>query len=96
MKMFNFIYPDYFDERVTEVFKKAGYDHYTKVHGTTGHGEETGPKLGTFYAPGRNNILYIGVPDEEIPNLLEVVRELRREFPDAGFRAFTYQMEEHI
>ena len=96
MKMFNFIYADYFDKRVTEEFKKAGYKNYTKVHGTTGQGEETEPRLGTSYAPGRNNMLYIGVPDEEIPNLLEIVRKLRRENPNAGFRAFTYQMEEYI
>jgi len=36
------------------------------------------------------------VPDEEIPNLLEIVRKLKREFPDEGFRAFTYQLEEYI
>jgi hypothetical protein len=96
MKMFAFVYTDYFDDRVTKEFKEAGYKHYTKVHGTTGEGEEGGAKLGTSYAPGRNNILYIGVPDEEIPNLLEIVRKLRKEYPDGGLRAFTYQLEECI
>jgi len=96
MKMFNFIYTDYFDERVTKEFNKAGYKNYTKVHGTTGQGEETGPKLGTAHAPGKNNILFIGVPDEEIPNLLEIVQKLKRDIPNAGFRAFTYQIDEHI
>jgi hypothetical protein len=38
----------------------------------------------------------MAVPDEEIPNLLEIVRKLRREYPDAGFRALTYQLEECI
>jgi hypothetical protein len=96
MKMFAFIYTDYFDERVTRGFREAGYKHYTKVHGTTGEGEEAGAKLGTSHSPGRNNILYIGVPDEDIPKLLEIVHKLRKDYPNAGFRAFTYQMEEHI
>lgn len=96
MKMFNLIYTDYFDKRVTEEFRKAGYKNYTKVHGTTGQGEETGPKLGTSRSPGRNNILYIGVPDQEIPNLLEIVQKLRKEYPHVGFRAFTYQIEDYI
>jgi len=96
MKMFAFVYTDYFDDRITKEFKQAGYKQYTKVHGTTGEGEESGAKLGTSYAPGRNNILYIAVPDEEIPNLLEIVRKLRREHSDAGLRAFTYQLEECI
>lgn len=96
MKMFAFIYADYFDKRITQEFKQADYKQYTKVHGTTGEGEEAGAKLGTFHAPGRNNIIYIAVPDEEIPKLLETVRKLRREFPDGGFRAFTYKIEEFI
>jgi len=96
MKMFAFVYSDYFDDRITKEFKKADYKHYTKVHGTTGEGEEAGARLDTSHAPGSNNILYIGVPDEEIPNLLEIVRKLRTEFPDAGFRAFTYKIEEYI
>jgi hypothetical protein len=96
MKMFAFVYADYFDKRITSEFKKADYTQYTKVHGTTGEGKEAGAKLGTSHAPGKNNILYMAVPDEEIPNLLEIVRKLRREYPDAGFRAFTYQLEECI
>jgi hypothetical protein len=96
MKMFAFVYADYFDERITNEFKQADYKHYTKVHGTTGEGEEAGAKLGTSYAPFKNNILYIAVPDEEISNLLEIVRKLRRDCPDAGFRAFTHQLEECI
>ena len=96
MKMFALVYADYIDDSITNEFKQADYKHYTKVHGTTGEGQETGPKLGTSYAPCKNNILYIAVPDEEIPNLLEIVRKLKREFPDEGLRAFTYQLEECI
>ena len=96
MKMFILVYADYLDDRVTKEFKEADYKHYTKVHGTTGEGAESGAKLGTSYAPGRNNILFIAVPDEEIPNLLEIVRRLRRDYSGGGLRAFTHQLEECI
>ena len=96
MKMFALIYADYFDRRVTNEFKQADFKQYTKVHGTTGEGKETGAKLGTSHSPFKNNILYIAVPDEEIPKLLEIVRSLRRDYPNEGFRAFTYQLEECI
>ncbi|HUN54026.1 MAG TPA: hypothetical protein VMU29_02605 [Smithella sp.] len=96
MKMFALIYADYFDRRVTNEFKQAEFKQYTKVHGTTGEGKETGAKLGTSNSPFNNNILYIAVPDEEIPKLLEIVRSLRRDYPNEGFRAFTYQLEECI
>ncbi len=49
MKMFAFVYSDYFDERITKEFKKANYKHYTKVRGTTGEGEEAGARLDTSY-----------------------------------------------
>jgi hypothetical protein len=96
MKMFALVYADYFDTRIINEFKQADYKQYTKVHGTTGEGKETGAKLGTSQAPFKNNILYIAVPDEEIPNLLKIVRKLKKEFPGEGFRAFTYQLEEYI
>ncbi len=96
MKMFALVYADYIDESITKLFKEADYKQYTKVHGTTGEGKETGAKLGTSYAPCKNNILYIVVPDEEIPNLLEIVRKLKKEFPDEGIRAYTHQLEECI
>jgi len=96
MKMFFLVYPDYFDTRITNEVKQAGYKKYTKVRGTTGAGDETGPKLGTAHAPGKNNILLIAVPDEEIPHLLEFVRKMRQAHPTGGFRAFTFPLEECI
>ncbi len=34
MKMFAFVYADYFDARITNEFKQANYKQDTKVHGT--------------------------------------------------------------
>jgi hypothetical protein len=96
MKMFLVIYPDYFDGQVTGAFKQAGYNKYTKIHGTTGEGEETMAKLGASYAPGTNKTLLMAVPNAEITHLLEIIQKLRAEHPAGGFRAFTIPLEECI
>ena len=90
MKMFFVVYAEASDESVTEAFKKAGYKSYTKMHGATGEGQESEPKLDTHFWPGRNNTLLLGVPDEEIGRLIELVRKLKTEQPRAGLRAFTF------
>ncbi|MCK7507102.1 MAG: hypothetical protein MZV70_25660 [Desulfobacterales bacterium] len=96
MKMFFVVYAEASDESVTEAFKKAGYKSYTKMHGATGEGQESEPKLDTHFWPGRNNTLLLGVPDDEIGRLVELVRKLKTEQPRAGLRAFTFPLEECV
>jgi hypothetical protein len=96
MKMFFVVYAEASDESITAAFKQSGYKSYTKMHGATGEGEESEPKLDTHFWPGRNNTLLLGVPDEEIGRLIELVRRLKVEQPRAGLRAFTFPLEECI
>jgi hypothetical protein len=96
MKMFFVVYAEATDESVSKAFKDNGYLAYTKMHGATGEGRETEPKLGTHYWPGRNNALLIAVPDEEIPHLCALVSSLKGELPRAGLRAFTFPLEECV
>jgi len=94
MKMFFVIYAEASDESITVAFKQSGYKSYTKVHGATGEGEESEPRLGTHYWPGKNNALLLAVRDEKIQPLCELVRKLKVEHPRAGLRAFTFPLEE--
>jgi hypothetical protein len=96
MKMFFVVYAEASDENVTIAFKKAGYTSYTKVHGATGEGAESEPKLGTHYWPGKNNALLLAVPDEAISCLCALVTSLKEEMPRAGLRAFTFPLEECV
>ena len=96
MKMFLVVYAEATDESITAAFKQAGYKSYTKVHGATGEGEESEPKLGTHFWPGKNNTLLLAVPDGDIPRLVELVRKLKTEQPRAGLRAFTFPLEECV
>lgn len=96
MKMLFVVYAEAFDETVTKAFKGAGHKSYTKMRGATGEGLETEPKLDTHYWPGRNNTLLLGVPDEEIQKLIDLVQRLKAENPRAGIRAFTFPLEECV
>jgi hypothetical protein len=96
MKMFLVIYGESCDESITAAFKMSGFKAYTKMHGATGEGVESEPKLGTHFWPGRNNTLLLAVPDEDIQSLIKLVRRLKTEQPRAGLRAFTFPLEECV
>ena len=94
MKMFFVLYAESADEEIINAFKNSGFKSYTKMAGVTGEGDESEPKLGTHYWPGKNNALLMAVPDEKIHSLCERVRQLKVEHPRAGLRAFTFPLEE--
>lgn len=96
MKMFVVVYAEASDESITQAFKASGFRSYTKMHGATGEGRETEPKLGTHYWPGRNNTLLMAVQNEDIQRLLDLVKNLKVEHPRAGLRAFTFPLEECV
>jgi hypothetical protein len=96
MKMFLVIYAEATDESITAAFKGAGFKAYTKMHGATGEGQETEPKLGTHFWPGKNNALFFAVKDEDIHILCNLVTSLKLEQPRAGLKAFTLPLEECV
>jgi hypothetical protein len=94
MKMFLIIYCEAADEDVIAALKEAGVRGYTKMVEARGEGTETEPKLGTHCWPGKNNVLFMALPDGEIPGLTERIRRLKRDHPRAGVRSFLLPMEE--
>jgi len=96
MKMFLVVYENFLDEGTTNAFKQAGYKSYTKMHNVIGEGEKHLPKLGNRVWPGKNSTLSFAVPEGEIPRLIEVVQGLKGRYPTAGFRAFTFPLEQCI
>jgi hypothetical protein len=95
MKMFMIIYCEAADEDVIAALKEAGVHGYTKMVEARGEGTETEPKLGTHCWPGKNNILFMALPDHETPTISERIRKLKREHPRAGIRSFVLPMEEN-
>jgi hypothetical protein len=96
MKMFFVVYAEASDESIIGAFKSGGFKSYTKMQGATGEGEESEPKLGTHYWPGKNNALFIAVHDEDIQKISDLVRKLKGEHPRASLRAFTFPVEECV
>jgi len=94
--MFLIVYCDAADYDVFAALKKAGFRSYTKMEGVRGEGTDTEPKLGTHCWPGKNNVVFIGVQDPDMPRIMEVVRHLRQEHPRAGVKGFVLPMEEVI
>jgi len=92
MKMVFIIYAAYFDERITDALKQSGYKAYTKIHDVTGEGEESEPKLGTHYSPGKNKTIWMALPDDEVTSLIGLIRKIKAEHPGAGLRAFTFPL----
>jgi nitrogen regulatory protein PII len=96
MKMFLIVYCESADEAVIAALKEAGIHGYTKMVEARGEGTETEPKLGTHCWPGKNNILLVVLPDEEIARVAERVHRLKEQHPRAGVRSFLLPMEESV
>ncbi|HVN23027.1 MAG TPA: hypothetical protein VMT71_03585 [Syntrophorhabdales bacterium] len=96
MKMFVFVYAEYFDDGVTTTFKQAGYGSYIKIHNMTGEYKGLESRAGGPHSHGGLTSLLLAVPDEQISHLLDMVRDMKKEFPDAGLGAFTFPLEEVV
>ncbi len=96
MKMFIVVYNDAIDETLISAFKEANITGYTKWRETLGEGEESEPKLGTQYWPGRNNVLAVVIDDERVPVLSDIIKKLKARYPKTGIRSFTLQVEDTI
>ncbi|MFH1080142.1 MAG: PG0541 family transporter-associated protein [Pseudomonadota bacterium] len=96
MKMFMIVYSQAADYDVITQFKKAGIKHYTKMEQAHGEGDDTEPKLGTHTWPGKNNVLFVAVPTEEIGTVRDVVKHLKENHPRTGVKAFMLPMEESV
>jgi len=93
MKMLIVVYNDAIDETIIGAFKEAQVKGYTKWKETLGEGDETEPKLGTHYWPGRNNVLAVVLDDEKVPVVTDVIKGLKIQYPKSGIKTFILQVE---
>ncbi len=96
MKMLIVVYNDAIDETVITAFKNAEVKGYTKWRETLGEGNETEPKLGTHYWPGRNNVLAVVVEDKKVSIITDIIKGLKAKYPKSGIKTFILQVEETI
>ena len=74
MKMLIIVYNDAIDETIIGAFKEAQVKGYTKWKETLGEGDETEPKLGTHYWPGRNFVLAVVLDDKKVPVITDIIK----------------------
>jgi hypothetical protein len=96
MKMVFIVYSQAADYDVIAAIKQAGVKGYTKMENASGEGVETEPKLHTHIWPGENCVLFLALEENELPPIVELIRELKLEHPRAGVKAFIMPMEEII
>ena len=96
MKMVFIVYSQAADYDVIAAIKQAGVKGYTKMENASGEGVETEPKLHTHIWPGENCVLFLALEEDELPAIVELIRELKLEHPRAGVKAFIMPMEEII
>jgi hypothetical protein len=81
---------------VVGAFKDAGIKCYTKMIECRGEGTETEPKLGTHIWPGKNNILILALPDEEVSIVSDLIRQPKQDHPRAGVKGFRFPVENSL
>jgi hypothetical protein len=91
-QMVMIVYNETIDQEVIEALNTRGIKNYTKVCGAFGRGETSGAHFGNDVWPGKNNVLYIGCSAAEADQILNVVKDLRREIGKEGLKAFTWNL----
>lgn len=96
MKLVCLVFNTILVSHIMKHFEKCGITEYTQWSGVTGIGT-TGPHLGTHVWPGTNTIIFVVVQDDAQKNsLLHCVREVRRNHPEEGIKAFVMPVEEMV
>ena len=71
-----------------------GFTSWKEVHGK---GSKTGfPHYGSHAWPSVNNAILTIVEDDRVPVLLKYLKELDKDSPNLGLRAFVWNIEEAI
>lgn len=96
MKMCMLVYAEAADETLMAAIKEAGISGYTKMVEARGEGTQSDPKLGTHIWPGKNNVLFFTLPDEELEHIRADMRRMERENPHAGIRCFIMPLDESL
>jgi hypothetical protein len=76
MKIAFLVYREVHDDRIEELFEKAGIDFYTEWENVKGKGHDTQPHLGTRTFPGLNCVRMIAFEDEhQLEKVISLVKD---------------------
>ena len=94
MKMVMLVFNEALGEEVMEMMKSCGASNYTRINGVFGRGERSGTHLGTDVWPGRNDVLFVAVSDDEAKKAVVCVNKMRQTLGTEGIKAFVWPLDE--
>jgi nitrogen regulatory protein PII len=80
-------------ERIEYTFDKLGIRGYTWWNNVNGKGSVTGePRMGTHTWPEMNSAALAIIPDEQVDDLLRIIRKIDEINLEVGIRAFVWDV----
>lgn len=96
MKLVWLVYGSALDEQVTSGLAGIGVVKFTKLPNILGAGGTAEPRLNDSVWPGTNQGLLIGCDEGAKEKIMELARELKKQFPQEGVKAFVLPLEEVV
>jgi len=97
MKAVFIVYNQTNTERVDYLFDKLAIRGYTTWEQVNGRGSVNGdPRMGTHTWPEMNSAAITIIEDERVDELLKYIRKLDERNPEAGVRAFVWNIEQMV
>lgn len=97
MKAVFIIYNQTNTERVEYLFDRLAIRGYTIWEQVSGRGSVSGePRQGTHTWPEMNSAAITMVEDEQVPDLLKYIKKMDERNPEAGVRAFVWNIEASV
>ncbi len=94
MTMLLIIYDAGIDEDLHEILTRSGITAWTKLTGATGTGTH-GNRFGTQIWPGTNNLLWIGVADDRVREVVGALNDLKGTYMKApALQIFAFPAEQ--
>ena len=81
-------------EYMLDTLKINGFTFFEQVQGRGTNGGE--PRRGTHTWPEMNSAVMTVVEDEQVPELLSVIKRLDMRNPQVGVRAFVWNIEQTV
>ena len=82
------------DVEVNDILVSVGIEHYTKFPNTLGKGELSEPHLNTEVWPATNCGTLVVTDQAKAKELMDKVRQMRKELGKEGIKAFLWEIED--
>jgi hypothetical protein len=96
MKMILFVYNAPLEEEIMAGLGAANIHYYTKWEKVLGTGKSSDPRMDTNVWPGYNSALLIYCEDQQLANIKETLKNMKKKLPKGSVSAYVWPLEEVI